>query len=68
MKIKTLVEFSGVPKGTTGIAERDPDYENNWKVEWDLPLQLYGTKRKPLTDWFDEREFKKFLKVLGEKK
>ncbi len=59
MKVKTVVEFSGVPKGTTGNAERD-DIE--WKVTWDLK------RTKPLIDWFDEAEFKKYLKVLEEKK
>ena len=52
MKIRTLVEFSGVPKDTTGIAEPDGD---SWKITWDLP------RTKPLVDWFDEFEFKKYL-------
>lgn len=58
MKIRALIEFSGVPKGTTGEAERDGDL---WKIIWDLPLRLFGAKWKPLTDWFDEYEFKKYL-------
>jgi len=55
MKIKTLVKFSGVPKDTTGEAERDGD---QWKITWDLD------RTKPLVDWFDESEFKQYLEVF----
>jgi len=66
LKIRTTVEFSGVPKGTTGNCVEEPEEEwhkgkRMWKVEWDLPLKYFGTKLKPLTDWFDDGEFKKFL-------
>jgi len=67
MKIKTLIEFSGVPKGTTGIAEIEKDRhftkEKLWKITWDLPPKLFGMKRKPLCDWFNESEFKQYLIV-----
>ena len=66
MKVKTIVEFSGVPKNTTGICNEDHDADWSdkkvWKVTWDLE------RKKPLIDWFDEVEFKKYLKVLEEKK
>jgi len=55
MKIKTIVEFSGVPKDTTGEAERDGD---QWKITWDLD------RTKPLVDWFNESEFKQYLEVF----
>lgn len=62
MKIKTLVEYSGVPKGTTGIAEIEKDRpfskKKMWKITWDLP------RTKPLVDWFDESEFKENLEVF----
>jgi len=64
LKVKTLVEFSGVPKGTTGICEYDTPanrkshFEGSKKVTWDLD------RSKPLVDWFTEWEFKKYLKVL----
>ena len=68
MKIKSLVEFSGVPKGTTGTAERDPEYENNWKIEWD-GIETNGLvegrfTKKPLADWFDQYEFDKYLVIV----
>jgi len=68
MKIKSLVDFSGVPKGTTGTAERDPTYENNWKITWD-DIETHGLvegrfTKKPLADWFDDEEFKKYLVVI----
>ena len=65
MKIKTLVEFSGVPKGTTGIAEIEKDRPFSktkmWKITWDLSPKLFGMKKKSLSDWFDESEFKEYL-------
>ena len=57
MKVISLVEFSGVPKGTTGICENDSS-EDSKKVTWDLD------RSKPLVDWFNEWEFKKYLEVL----
>lgn len=62
LKIKSLVEFSGVPKGTTGIAEREDDL---WKISWDDIKVLRGIpfKRRPIQDWFDDDEFKKYLVV-----
>ncbi len=66
MKIKSLVEFSGVPKGTTGTAERDPEYENNWKITWDGITRMGGIpfRKKALEDWFDDEEFEKYLIVI----
>lgn len=58
MKIKTLVPFAGVPKETTGIAERDPKFHNNWKVTWDLE------RSRPLIDWFDQSEFDEYLEEI----
>jgi len=58
MIVKSLVEFSGVPKGTTGICENDNDREASKKVTWDLD------RSKPLVDWFNEWEFKKYLEVI----
>jgi len=61
MRIKTLVEFSGVPKNTTGYCEEDKDDWHDgkkmWKVTWDLTTR----KSKPLVDWFDQGEFDRFL-------
>lgn len=64
MKIKTLVEFSGVPKGTTGIAERD---DNLWKITWDNIQVIRGMplKKRELQDWFDQQEFDKYLEVVN---
>jgi len=62
MRIRTTVEFSGVPKDTTGecIREKDTPYSKKkiWKVTWDLP------RSKPLSDWFDQSEFDEYLEVL----
>lgn len=67
MKVKTLTEFSGVPKGTTGTAERDEDL---WKITWDgiERMGLVGGKfaKKNLEDWFDKEEFDKYLVVVND--
>ena len=62
MKIMTKIAFSGVPKGTTGTAERD---KKLWKITWDLE----GRSTKPLllVDWFSDSEFNQYLDILGEK-
>jgi len=60
-KIKSLVDFSRVPKGTIGTIERDGDL---WKVTWDnLPHVFRGMpfKKRPLQDWFSQQEFDQYL-------
>jgi len=66
MRIKTTIEFSRVPKGTTGTAEKDPAYFNNWKVTWDGIETFRGMpfKKRPLEDWFNQEEFDKYLVVI----
>jgi len=63
MKIKSLIDFAGIPKGSTGDAVRD---EKLWKITWDKFGTFRGIpfKKKPLEDWFDEYEFKKYLVVI----
>lgn len=56
MKIKTKIAFSGVPRGTTGTAERDG---TRWKITWDLK-----GRSQPLVDWFSDSEFNQHLEVL----
>lgn len=59
MKVMTKIAFSGVPKGTTGTAERD---KRLWKITWDLERR----STKPLVDWFSDSEFNQYLEILGE--
>lgn len=62
MKIRTKVEFSGVPQWTTGNAEKDGKL---WKITWDLTHHMSGRPRlKPLQDWFDQKEFDQFLEII----
>lgn len=37
VRVKSLVDFSGVPKGTEGVI--DEDYDTGVMVAWDLPDQ-----------------------------
>ena len=55
-KIRSLQQFSGVPKGTTGVMEKDDN--DLWRVTWDLE------RSKPLVDWFNEWEVKKYLEGI----
>jgi hypothetical protein len=59
-RVRTRVEFSGVPKGTTGAVVRvdKGSYPEGYTVaiQWDLP-----NRAKPLVDWFTRDEYFKFL-------
>lgn len=59
MMIETLVQFSGVPKGTRGTCEVDG---KEFKITWDLPERRGG---KPLVDWFTKDEKDRFLKEVA---
>ncbi len=65
MRIKTNHEFSGVPKGTMGIAVRDGEL---WKITWDniKRMGLVGGRfaKKNLEDWFSDKEFKQYLEIV----
>jgi len=70
-KIQTLVQFSGVPRGTTGTVIRADVVSHaipvmgtaaelyDLAIEWDLPHRC-----KPLVDWFTKDEYEKFLVEL----
>jgi hypothetical protein len=56
--IRSLVEFSGVPKGTVGKVVQIDELAGGYDivVEWFLP-----GRGKPLRDWFSKDEFEKYL-------
>lgn len=62
--IRSLGEFPGVPKGTTGHVV---DLEEMGRagfavvVEWDVPRRQFGTKQEPIRDWFTKDEYERFL-------
>jgi hypothetical protein len=72
-RIKSIIDFNGVPKGTTGTAEWDDSLKGHesWKIIWNLPKEDWTDssgyrvkgRRKPLEDWFDEEEFDRWLEV-----
>jgi hypothetical protein len=53
-RVESLVEFSGVPRGTTGRVVRADLAEKGYDlaIEWDLPGRSFATVKRPLTDWF----------------
>jgi hypothetical protein len=57
-RIKTLVEFAGVPIGTEGVIAFD--YGSGVMVKWDLP----GDPNWPLRDGFDKEIELKCLEVV----
>jgi hypothetical protein len=65
-RIRTRVEFSGVPKGTTGrVVVADAMREGfDVAIEWELPSRPFGTQRRRLRDWFDKFEFEKHLEEI----
>lgn len=72
-RIRTLVEFSGVSKWTTGRVVRVDEAGNGYDlvIQWDLPTEppaiITGESitvvqtGKPLVDWFSKEEYEKFL-------
>ncbi len=66
-KIRSKIEFSGVPKGTTGVVLSPglTDYTKDGKlrslpIQWDLPER----KGKPLVDWFSKYDYERFLEEI----
>jgi hypothetical protein len=78
--VHSLVEFSGVPKGSTGRVIKIDDLGDGWDVviQWDLlqppPSVLQGKiagapvvivdAGNPLQDWFTRDEYEKYLEEL----
>lgn len=61
-RIKTLVGFSGVPRGTLGeIIRTDKSGEGyTLAIQWELPEHC----GKPLVDWFTRGEYERYLEEL----
>lgn len=53
-RIRTLVEFSGVPRGTTGqVIQADPSGPGyTLAIQWEPPEH----RARPLGDWFSQSE------------
>lgn len=66
LKIRSLREFAGVPKGTTGIAEIDPTSNGLYKITWDKLETMRGIpfKNRPLEDWFNQSDFNDYLEKI----
>ena len=63
-RVRSLVEFRGVRKGTTGKVVRvdprpDGDHAYTVGVEWDLPYS-----GKPPVDWFSRDEYYAYLEEV----
>jgi hypothetical protein len=58
-RIKTLIEFFGVPRGTFGeITRADKSGEGyTLAIQWELPERV----GKPLVDWFTKGEYERYL-------
>ncbi len=58
-RIRTTVAFSGVPKGTTGVALEPDDELVSLPIQWDLP-----GRTRPLVDWFTKWEYERYLEEI----
>ncbi len=58
-RIRTLVEFSGIPQGTTGqVIQAEPSGAGyTLAIQWELPER----RARPLVDWFSRSEYERFL-------
>lgn len=63
IKIKSLIEFAGVPKGSTGTAVWNKELDD-YLITWDNEKRYFGTKHRNLQDGFDKYEFKKYLEII----
>ncbi len=72
-RVKSKIEFLGIPKGTTGnVVKADPYlswegiqyYENGYTlaIEWDLDYRL--PSGQGLRDWFTKNEYEAFLEEI----
>lgn len=72
-KVKSKVDFSGVPKGTMGIV--DEDYGTGFMIAWDMPNSplppgykkhdgQWAAKTGILRDGFDKETELKFLEIV----
>jgi len=70
-RVRSLVDFSGVTKGTEGII--DEDYGKGVMVAWDLPEQplpngysyFTGKRENILRDGFGKKDELHFLEVVS---
>ncbi len=60
-RIRTEVEFSGVPAGTAGIVVRADPAGTQRAYTVGIQWQLDG-RQQPLVDWFTKSEYDRFLK------
>lgn len=58
LRVRTQVEFSGVPAGTAGKVVRADEGAGGYTVgiQWEL-----AGRDRPLVDWFDRAEFTRYL-------
>ena len=68
-RVRSTVEFSGVPKGTVGLVLSKDG--TGFPVAWDLPHEGHvyspagsATFVKPLVDWFNNWEAAQFLEPV----
>ena len=67
-RIRSLVAFSGVLKGTTGtVIGADPTSSDGWclAIRWDIPARSPGRARM-LVDWFSRDEYERYLEEIQE--
>lgn len=63
-RIRTKIQFAGVPKSTTGRVLQPNDELVSLPIQWDLPGRLFGTHKKPLVDWFSKRDYESYLEEI----
>ena len=75
-RIRTLVAFSGVPRGTEGVI--DEDYGTGFMVAWDLPHRPLPPGHReftasgwsgfmPLRDGFNKERELQHLEIVGDR-
>ncbi len=64
---KSLIEFSGVPKGTNGKVVAIDQVGDGWDlvIEWDLGPSAVRPNGLGLSDWFTREEMEHFMQQVS---
>lgn len=61
-RVRSLVSFSGVPKGTTGTVVRGGRVSHRARDAFNVAVRWNLTLSEPLMDWFSKSEYGRFLR------
>jgi hypothetical protein len=66
LRVRTVVKFSGVPRGTAGRVIRADARDDGYTlaIEWELPERHAPLASQGLVNWFTKSKYERFLVEL----